>query len=125
MWFDWFETKQVIDLKQPASMLGVISIAGDFMSFPIPRKFNLVLCLQVLEHLSEPRPFCQKLFSAGQWLIISVPYKWSQGQCIYHKQDPVDEAKLETWTNRVPIASCIVTDNDHRRLISIYQGEIQ
>jgi hypothetical protein len=121
-WFDWFDSRQVIDLRQPPTLPGVVSTAGDFMTFEVAEPFDLVLCLQVLEHLEEPEPFCRKLLEAGRRVIISVPYKWRRGMCRYHKQDPVDEDKLLLWTGQAPTASAIVADNGLRRLVAVYQG---
>ncbi len=84
--------------------------------------FDLVLCLQVLEHLDNPDAFAQKLLNAGRTVIISVPYRWPQGYCKTHKQDPVDEAKLERWTQRKPVETQIVT-NGKERLIAVYQDD--
>jgi hypothetical protein len=101
-------------------MPGVNSIKADFMTYKIDQRFDLVLCLQVLEHLSDPIPFCQKLLSAGRWVIISVPYKWRKGLCRYHKQDPIDESKLLSWSGQEPKTSAIVIDNGLRRLIAVF-----
>ncbi|HUT64388.1 MAG TPA: hypothetical protein VMZ04_10580, partial [Anaerolineae bacterium] len=30
-WFDWFEEKQIIDIRNPPTLEGVTSISGNFM----------------------------------------------------------------------------------------------
>jgi SAM-dependent methyltransferase len=51
--------------------------AGDLYALPFPdRSFDLVVCLEVLEHLEEPQAGLRELIrvSAG-WLLLSVPHE--------------------------------------------------
>lgn len=51
--------------------------AGDLYALPFPdRSFDLVVCLEVLEHLEEPKDGLRELIrvSAG-WLLLSVPHE--------------------------------------------------
>lgn len=102
-------------------------IISDWLEAKLPlTKFNLVLCCQVLEHLSdeEIKPFVDKLLevSKGGNLIISVPYKWSEDECKYHKQDPVDLEKLISWIGLNPVSSDIIKDGRVSRLISTFRN---
>lgn len=117
-----FEHRIVLDLKHAPRRAGIKSITMDFMDYRPETYFDLVLCLQVLEHLDDPDGFAQKLLKTGRTVIISVPYRWPQGLCKNHKQDPVDEAKLERWTQRKPVEIKIVA-NGRQRLIAVYQNE--
>ena len=119
-WFDWFERKVVIDLKPPPASPGVETLAGDFLEFQPGVCFDLVLCLQVLEHLQEPAEFCRKLLQTGRTVIVSVPYRWPRGLCKYHVQDPVDEIKLRGWAGRSPRDSAIVRDGNRERLVAVF-----
>ncbi|MFN8453534.1 MAG: hypothetical protein U0401_02505 [Anaerolineae bacterium] len=121
-WFDWFEKKQVIDLTKPVILDGVISTTGNFMEFECANLFDLVLCLQVLEHLHNPKEFCQKLLVTGRLIIISVPYQWERGRSASHVQDPVDEHKLQGWTGKPWKEMTIVTDGRCDRLVAVYEG---
>ncbi|WP_417739668.1 hypothetical protein, partial [Rosistilla oblonga] len=51
--------------------------------------------------------------------IVSVPYQWRRGQCIWHKQDPVDETKLAGWLGE-PDRSQIIDDAGVRRMVATY-----
>lgn len=90
---------------------GIVGIKGDFVKYRPIMFFDLVLCLQVLEHLKDPSKFAKKLLTIGGVIIISVPYKWERGICREHRQDPVDEQKILDWTSRQPIYSTIVVDD--------------
>lgn len=90
------------------------------MQFRPAEKFDLVLCCQVLEHVSEPRVFCDRLRDIAKQLIISVPYKWL-GNAPGHINDPVDEAKLEGWMQVKPNNSQVVYEPFREgRLIAYY-----
>lgn len=63
----------------------------DFLSWKAPHRYDLVVCSQVLEHLSvedgAARKFLQKLLRIGRTVIISVPYRWQDQDCkeCHHK----------------------------------------
>lgn len=93
---------------------------GDFYTWTPDKIYDVVLCLQVLEHLDNPKLFTRKLFETGKKVIISVPYKWKKGFCKYHVQDPVDEDKIYSWTQKTPTSSYIIEDRGVKRLICTY-----
>jgi hypothetical protein len=95
-------------------------LTADFYTWIPDKRYDVVLCLQVLEHLDNPKLFTQKLFETGKKVIISVPYKWKKGFCKYHVQDPVDEDKLYAWTQKKTTSSYIIEDKGVERLICTY-----
>lgn len=97
---------------------GVVTIKQDFSAWRPDRVYDVALCLQVLEHLPDPKRFTEKLFAVGKAVVISVPYQWEFDRTPGHIHDPVDEEKLHAWTNRDPSES-IVMD---KRLICLYAG---
>ena len=117
---DWFDRRVSLDVTYRPSQRGIERIEADFMEYRANETFDLVLCLQVLEHLDAPGPFARKLLSLGRTTIISVPYRWPAGDYPPHVQDPVDEVKLEAWTCRKPTAMSIVADHGSERLIAVY-----
>ena len=119
---DWSPSRTAIDFEVKPELPGVAGIKGDFLAFEPERPYDLVLCLQVLEHLDDPHRFAQRLFDTGRVVIVSVPYQWPAGFCLEHPQDPIDESKLLSWTGQAPLEQVIVTDNRLARLISVFQG---
>jgi hypothetical protein len=82
---------------------------------------EVVTCLQVLEHLDQPEPFCAALFAhARQAVILSLPWHWPAGTDASHKQDPVGGDKVLLWTGRDP-TSCRVTPGTRPRAVLLYQ----
>ena len=120
--FEWIPNKTAIDRYFRPVVRGATNLQGDFLKFEPPGLFDLVLCLQVLEHLESPQPFAQKLLATGKIIIISVPYKWRAGYCKWHVQDPVDDDKLLSWTNREWLSRVVVEDQGVERLIAVFSG---
>jgi len=87
---------------------GIEHETADFQAWQPDARYDLLLCLQVLEHLPDLGPFARKLFELGERVIIAVPYRWRKGACPGHVQDPVDEEKLRSWTGRDPAKTRIV-----------------
>jgi hypothetical protein len=112
--------KTMLDIEPIPPMHGINLITADFYKWVPDKPYDVVLCLQVLEHLSRPAKFTQKLFQTGKHVIISVPYKWSKGLCKYHVQDPIDEAKLKSWTGRAPDEQYIIRDGGRERIVCVY-----
>lgn len=117
----WIRQKTAIDLYHLPQIKGVHGLRGDFLQFEPATRFDLVLCLQVLEHLDDPTPFARKLLQTGTTVIVSVPYMWPKGFCEWHVQDPVNETKILTWMGREWLEHSIVEDGDGlRRLVAVY-----
>lgn len=97
---------------------GVHYMTGDFMTKNIGR-FDIVTCLQVVEHQSNERVyhFVQKLFDSGRIVIISIPWEWPEDACIHHPQDPIGYEKLKSWTERDPDALYI---DETKRAVAVY-----
>lgn len=121
-----FTDKTVIDLhKKPKNFPEDINfISSDFIKANINKKYDVVICMQVLEHIDNDiiHRFTQKLFEVGTIVLISVPYKWEKGACKYHIQDPVDENKLKSWTKKEPSKTWIIKEKKSKlsRLIALY-----
>lgn len=123
-WFPEARLRTSIDIQTPYVAPGINSITEDFVTFKAP-PYNLVLCLQVLEHIPDPKPFAQNLLALADHLIVSVPYRWPAGHCEWHCQDPVDGRKLFEWFGREPNESMLVDEQEgwatDRRLICYYR----
>jgi hypothetical protein len=120
---DWIPSKTVIDLiSQPIP--GATCLKGNFLQFQPQQAFDLVLCLQVLEHIVPAGQFAQKLLAAGRLVIVSVPYRWPAGSCRHHVQDPVDEDKLRGWMEQPFLEHRVIRDGARERLIAVLQGRV-
>ena len=120
--FDWIRDRTVIDVKALNHVEGVNYIQGDFVNHDFGRTFELVFCLQVLEHLDHPEDFGPKLLESGEWVIISVPYKWSENKCDRHVQDPINIGKFLSWVPKDPVRTEVVKDKN-ARLVALFEGE--
>jgi hypothetical protein len=124
IWFYWIKKKVQLNKKKllrASTLPGVERISIDYYDYVPENIFDVVLCLQVLEHVSDPAEFCRKLQMTGKRLVVSVPYKWPAGLSPGHIHDPVDEMKLKTWMGRSPNYSMTVTEPfGPTRLIAYY-----
>lgn len=110
-WFDWIPRRVSIDIRLPYSSERVEAVKADFLVHRFAERFDVSLCLQVLEHVPDAAAFAQRLLaSARHHVIVSVPYKWAADRSPNHIHDPVDEAKLAKWFGRPPTHSCIVRE---------------
>jgi len=119
-----FNKRIVINLEPVLNQIeNVKYVIGDYLNIlPLPYA-DYVLCLQVLEHVKDPKEFAQKLLKQGGTIIVSVPYKWAIGACPWHVQDPVDDEKMYKWFSREPLWSKLVTEGDGiQRKIYFYKG---
>ncbi|MBR4641200.1 MAG: hypothetical protein IKO74_00580 [Selenomonadaceae bacterium] len=101
------QEKVSIDLRNPLYADGVQSIKADFITYDFQKKFDIVTCFQVMEHIKDDQihAFADKLLAVTEkLLIVSVPYMWAKGACKYHVQDPVDEEKFLSWFDKSPEA---------------------
>lgn len=104
-WFKHIPKRTSIDLNTPYKSAGITSYTGDFMLWEPDQHYDLVLCLQVLEHVPDAEKFAQKLLTAGTTVVVSVPYKWPFGHKKSHVHDPVDEIKLQNGLDAIPISN--------------------
>jgi hypothetical protein len=118
---DWIPDKTVVDLAK-VEIPGVTCLQMDFLQYMPSQVFDLVLCLQVLEHVPLAEAFARKLLDTGRTVIISVPFRWPAGVCKPHVHDPVDREKLLGWTGRASITDVVVRDRRRDRLIAVLEG---
>lgn len=124
-WLDWIPLKVSLDLRNPYKSSFVTGIKGDFLTVQLPQKFDLCLCLQVLEHVDDADRFAQRLLETSPHVIISVPYKWNAKWVDSHVHDPVDEEKIRKWFGRDPNYAYVVKEpfTKARRIVCYFDRE--
>lgn len=123
LWYTDFQFKLQLDLRPLPNLQGINSWQMNFMEFP-HKGFSVALCLQVLEHVEDPEAFAQKLFTIADLVVISVPWEWPAHVDASHKHDPVDEAKLMSWTHREPLEMELGKARLRHRMVAAYQGGV-
>lgn len=121
-WFDSMPDRTSLDLRKPYVADGITSHTEDFITWEPDRRYDVVTCLQTLEHVPNATAFARKLLAVGESVIVSVPYKWPEGKTRGHVHDPVDEDKMEEWFGRKPNFQYICTElmAPVERLICVY-----
>jgi hypothetical protein len=115
----WFESRTALDRRYVPPRPGLDIVVADFREYQPQHGFDLVLCLQVLEHVPDPKAFARKLLDIGRTVVISVPHRWPASDHEPHLHDPVDAATLEDWTGTAPVETLVVGDGKPR-LIAVY-----
>ncbi len=111
------------------NMTKVEKITADFMEYELPnnRRYDLLLCNQVLEHVHQPALFMRKLINSAETSIISVPFNWGNcGKLCNHVNNNIILETLLGWSApHKPIHSGIVTEKMNykfnRRIILVYK----
>lgn len=125
-YLDWFPAiphRVSVDIEEPATGNGIVAVTADFLKWQPDRRFDIVTCLQVLEHIEDPKAFAQKLLAAGRTVIVSVPHAWPAGGLDGHLHDPVTERKMRAWFGREANFSYVCREvlNHSDRLIQVYE----
>jgi hypothetical protein len=91
--------KTVFDFWYTPKLMNIECIHGDLTTYNFgTRKWDVVVCSQVLEHISKVEIAISNLFSiSNNYVIISLPYLWPVGKELGHVHDPIDHLKLHEW----------------------------
>lgn len=123
----WIDERVSFDRVPPYSSPQVTGIEGDFLTHEFDRTFDVVTCLQVLEHVPKPRRFARKLLSLGKLVVVSVPYRWPTMAADDHVNDPVTHVKMKRWFGRKPNYKIVAQEPFRgvvgQRLICVYDTE--
>ena len=106
----WIKKRHSLDMENPYQSGKVLGIKENFYTFQASERYSFATCFQVLEHLDEPKLFCEKLFDIADDVLISVPYEWPKGHYKWHLNDPVTHESLKEWTGRDPAYFIIVEE---------------
>lgn len=119
---DWRRTSVELPSERGGRLDGVELVQADFLSWKPTRRYDVVLCLQTLEHVPDAAAFARKLFdSAVRLVVLSVPCQWPAGADPSHVHDPVTAQKLRDWTSCDPHASAIVDTPPRQRVVCVYR----
>ena len=102
-------------------LFGRETSGATFLNFEPNTRFDLVFCLQVLEHLRRPAAFLKRLLAIGKLVIVSVPYQWAHNPDSDHVHDAVDEARLILWAGKRWVHAAVVEDQSRERLIAVFR----
>jgi SAM-dependent methyltransferase len=128
-WFDWIGRRVSVDIREPYRSATVEGIQGDVREMDFGDGFDLVTCLQVLEHVPDAASLGRRLLQLGRVVVVSVPHKWSVDPPVPgHVHDPVDYEKLTGWMGREANYREIVREpfsgkSRGARLIAVYDAD--
>jgi len=104
---------------------GTSYVRADFMNYDVGQRYDVVVCMQVVEHVRDPRAFVRKLLKAGDVVIISVPYKWRDcGAKCSHVSHDISLRTMANWSGGLePTQTSIVRERGDgaARLVVVYE----
>jgi hypothetical protein len=104
----------------------VTYLTDDFNEWKQREQYDLVVCMQVIEHVPNPEKTMSKLLESGKVVLVSAPYLWPDcGSKCNHLHHNISEYTIKAWAGKDPVVSLIVSEKDSgaRRLISIFLRE--
>ena len=124
--WDWIGEKTVLDVSGEIYRLNdtVWKVQEDFLTWQPTGQYDLVTCLQTLEHIRDPVPFVKKLRDIQKdILIVSLPYMWSACKAPdEHQHDPMDLEMIHAWLGKNPLEEKIVAEaRGTERWIGVYR----
>lgn len=103
--FDWIPEKTTTDLqldRAPAAYfdaLNVTAVPGNFMTLDFPHRYDIVICSEVVEHLTDDvvQGFVQRLLEVGKTVIVTTTFELPEGTVPGHVQDPISREEFVSW----------------------------
>ena len=109
-WYGWIPDVVSLDMWDYYPLPGVRYVKADFLKWTPDKRYDVVTCLQVMEHVDDAGTFARKLLDLGSYVLVSLPYKWEAGRVKSHVHDPVDQEKIGQWFGRSPDYATIVQE---------------
>lgn len=82
---------------------------------------DVLVCLQVIEHVENPEEFVHRVWGMGKRKIFSAPYLW-EGDNKYHIHSGIDLAKFRSWFPEDPVSLRIVREETgYRRIVARWE----
>jgi len=84
------------------------------------KQFDLVICLQTLEHLEQRKLAFNEIRRISESALISLPFMWNEPDDHIHHNITME--KINEWTGgEVPVKTFIGGDESKKQIILYYQ----
>lgn len=101
-------------------MWGIDFLQLDVLNYELPFNYDLLICLQMLEHFDNPKSIVERLWAKAKNKIFSVPYNW--GPSPGHIQDYITEEVFFSWFPRRQDEYVIIKENSgNERIIGVWK----
>lgn len=91
-----------VDWGNPCEHEGVIAHNCNYLEWERPEPIDIASCMQVLEHVPDPRPFAKKLLRDAEVVIASVPHLERPRANPGHIHSMITPTQFAGWFDREP-----------------------
>ena len=108
-------------MRNPYKGAGVSGFTADFLTWEAGRRFDIVTCLQVLEHVPAADLFARKLLTMSDIVVVSVPFEWCEGIRAVARARSGDQGEdARAGSGETPTSSTFAAKSFVRRSDSIH-----
>lgn len=112
-----FHNSDLLDVKQ-VRYTRPLDFVWNCDKFPWPvedQSYDVVVALQVWEHLKYPRKSFLEVERIAKNAILSLPYKWGRKSCSSKNHQNITTKVIKKWTEMQPLYSKVVISGCHVR----------
>ena len=91
--------------------------AGKTFPWPVYKKYDIFVGLQVLEHLEDKGQAFKEIERISDVAVVSLPYKWNCPGDVHHM---IDENTVKSWAEKDPAVSYVIAG----RLVNLYKFKV-
>jgi hypothetical protein len=108
---------------------GIQANIQDFYTWHPDKVYDVVIAMQVVEHVSNPTRFMRKLLKTGRTVVVTVPYKWDDHHMEFHKHHKIALEDMRQWAGKHELHFHVSQDTGKgqysQRLLMVFQGEVE
>ncbi len=99
---------------------GIDFLQLDIMEYNLPAGYDMLICLQMLEHLENPAIAIRRMWDSAKTRIFSVPFGWEPSPGHIHNH--ITEEQFTGWFPRKPDETAIVQEScGSKRIIGVWK----
>jgi len=137
---DWIPEREIISKYFPGNerpcgaathcMLqdGIQANVEDFYKWQPTKTYDVVLSMQVVEHVDNPTRFMRKILKTGRTVVFTVPFLWEDEHMKFHKHHKISLEDMRKWAGKHEDHFHISEDSGKgkygQRLLMVFKGDV-
>lgn len=108
---------------------GIQANIQDFYAWHPSKVYDVVVSMQVVEHVPNPTRFMRKILKTGRMVLVTVPYRWEDEHLKFHKQHMIAIEDVRKWAGKHELHFHVSQDTGKgeyaQRLLMVFKGDVQ